>query len=140
MPAKTNGVIKSPWALMIPRKTKSPKRYAMSLNNYRNAHHRVNNGAKVYYGKLMEPQVKKLPKFTQPVELEFRMFPPSNRRYDLDNWGSVTAKYFQDTLVNCGKVEDDDSSRITKVTFVPGGVDAKNPRIEIRITKEEPNA
>jgi hypothetical protein len=130
-------IIKSPWALMIPRKTKSPKRYAMSLSNYRNQHHRSNAGAKVHYSKQMKPQVQKLRKFTGPVGITLTMYPPSKRRYDLDNWGSVTAKFFQDCLVENKKILDDDSTHITKVTFVPGTVDPKDPRIEIAITQEE---
>ena len=129
--------VESPWALMIPRKTKAPKRYAMSLSNYRNRHHRSNAGAMVFYSKLMAPQVKKLPKIEGPIALELRMFPPSRRRYDLDNWGSVTAKFFQDCLVEHGKIKDDDSTTVTRVTFVPGTVDKSNPRITIEITKEE---
>ena len=81
----------------------------------------------------MKPQVLKLPRFKEPVVLTFTMYPPSKRRYDLDNWGSVTAKFFQDTLVEHEKLTDDDASVITKVTFVPGGVDKSNPRIEITI-------
>ena len=118
---------------MIPRKTKGPRRYAMSLSNYRNQHHRSNAAAKRFYAELMKPQVLKLPKFKERVVLTFTMYPPSKRRYDLDNWGSVTAKFFQDTLVEHEKLTDDDASVITKVTFVPGGVDKINPRIEITI-------
>jgi hypothetical protein len=132
-------MIKSPWALMIPRKTKGPKRYAMSLSNYRNQHHRSNAGAKVYYSKLMGPSVRKLQTYSGPIGLTLTMYPPSKRRYDLDNWGSVTAKFFQDCLVEHKKIADDDSSTIVRVTFVPGTVDPKNPRIEIDITKEETN-
>ena len=127
----------SPWALQIPRKTKGPKRYAMSLSNYRNQHHRSNAAAKRFYAGLMAPQVQKLPKFAEPVALTLTMYPPSRRRYDLDNWGSVTAKYFQDTLVEHKKITDDDASTIIRVTFVPGGVDKSNPRIEITIESEE---
>lgn len=134
---QTTQVIKSPWALLIPRKTKGPKRYAMSLSNYRNAHHRANAGAKVHYAKMMAPQVKKLPKYEGPITLKLTTYPPSKRRYDLDNWGSVTAKFFQDCLVEHKKIEDDDSLHIIKVTLVPGDVDPKDPRIEINIEEAE---
>ena len=128
--------VESPWALMIPRKTKPPKRYAMSLSNYRNQHHRSNAGAKRFYSLLMEPQVKLLRKFKGPVVLTLTMYPPSKRRYDLDNWGSVTAKFFQDCLVEHEKIEDDDSSHIVKLVFVPGTVDPKRPRIDIDIKED----
>jgi len=121
---------------MIPRKTKGPKRYAMSLSNYRNQHHRSNAGAKVFYSKLIAPQVKRLPKIEGKVSITLTMFPPSRRRYDLDNWGSVTAKFFQDCLVEHKIIEDDDASTVTRVTFLPGTVDPKNPRIEITVAPE----
>ena len=131
-------MVSSPWALLIPRKTKGAKRYAMSLSNYRNAHHRVNAGAKKHYAKLMAAEVKLLPKYNgSRIELTFTTHPPSLRRYDLDNWGSVTAKFFQDCLVEHGKILDDDTQHIVRVTFVPGAVDKNNPRIDITITEEE---
>ena len=131
--------VNSPWALMIPRKTKSPKRYAMSLSNYRNAHHRANAEAKRYYSELMAPVVRKLPKYEGAVGLTLKMHPPTKRRYDLDNIGSVTAKFFQDTLVEHGVIGDDDASTVTRVTFVPGEIDRENPRVDIVITQEETN-
>jgi len=125
--------ISSPWALMLPMKTKPPKRYAMSLGNYRNSHHRINNQAKRYYEDLLAPQVKKLKVYKNPIKISFTIYPPSRRRYDLDNYGSVTAKYFQDTLVIYGKIKDDDASHIVELVFLPGSVDKKNPRIDIVI-------
>ena len=130
-------IVTSPWSLKIPRKTKVPKRYGMSLNNYRNQHHRSNAGAKKFYASLIAPQVRKLPRYERPIKLVLTMYPPSKRRYDLDNWGSVTAKFFQDTLVEHGRIEDDDSLHIVSVLFVPGDVDRINPRIEIAITEEK---
>lgn len=108
----------------------------MSLSNYRNQHHRSNAGAKRFYSTLMEPQVKSLRKFLGPVVLTLTMYPPSKRRYDLDNWGSVTAKFFQDCLVEHGKIVDDDSLHIVQLVFVPGTVDPKHPRITIDIQED----
>ncbi len=132
----TKWTIASPWALLIPRKTTKPKRYAMSLNNYRNAHHRVNNNAKKFYTTLMGAKIKKLPKWDR-VSLLLTLYPPSHRKVDLDNIGSVTAKFFQDALVVYKRIVDDNYQHVVKLSFEFGKVDAKNPRVDIQITKEE---
>lgn len=118
---------------MIPRKTMKAQRYAMSLGNYRNAHHRLNSNAKRLYSELMAPQVMKLPVYKKPISITLTVYPPSRRRYDLDNYGSITIKYFQDTLVQYGKIKDDDSLHIVELRFLPGHVDKLDPRIEIDI-------
>lgn len=130
-------IVKSPWVLMLPRRTKPPKKYAMSLNNYRNSHHRANHEAKLVYSKLIAPQLKKLPVYTGPIKLTLTINPPSRRRYDLDNYGGVTAKFFQDALVEQGCIVDDDSTHIVELKVLPGKVSPKTPGITIQITKED---
>jgi len=50
----------------------------------------------------------------------------------------VTAKFFQDCLVEHKVIPDDDTEHIVKLVFVPGGVDKDDPRIDIEV-KEETN-
>ena len=128
-------MIKSPWFLLIPRKRLPPKKYAMSMNNYRNSHHRVNAQAKRIYTQSMEPQLKKLPSF-EKISLVFTLFPPTKRRLDLDNHGAIHAKYFQDSLVTYGVIKDDDYKFVVEVIFRFGKVCKTNPRVDIEIREE----
>ena len=128
-------IIKSPWVLEVPRKTKPPKRYAMSMNNYRNAHHRVNAGAKKFYTRSMEPQLRKLPSY-EKICLVFVLYPPTKRRLDLDNHGAIHSKYLQDALVTYGVIKDDDYLHVSEVVFLFGEVDKADPRVDVYITED----
>lgn len=67
------------------------------------------------------------------MELTFTMFPPTKRIYDLDNFGSVVAKFLQDALVEAKRIPEDNKDYIVRVEFLPGEVDKLQPRIECRI-------
>lgn len=107
----------------------------MSLNNYRNSHYRVLHKAKkVYTEEIMREAIQDLPGFLE-IELEFTVYPPTKRKYDLDNYGSVTCKFFQDALVRYRRIPGDDYQYIKRVTYSHGEVDKYNPRIEITIRR-----
>jgi len=109
------------------------KYFALNLNGYRNEFYHSLNKAKVEYKKTISNQLLALPKLSV-IEISYTYYPKTKRRCDLDNVCSVTAKFFQDALVETGLLEDDDYLHIPKTTFLFGSVDKLNPRIDIRIT------
>jgi len=128
----TSSLIISP--LRVPQTQK--KDFILNLNNYRNTHFRSLNTTKINYKKAVESQIKELPNYTKIV-VHYTIFPASHRRTDLGNVVSVHKKYFEDALVEFGKIEDDDYNHIIFNSESFGEVDKENPRVEIRITPVE---
>lgn len=69
--------------------------------------------------------------FATPIEVEYRLFYRSMS--DLDNRQAVITKYFQDALVECECIEDDNFDYIKKNTYIVIEKDFKNPRMEVTI-------
>ncbi len=90
----------------------------MNLNAYKGWHFTKSNSIKRLYtmqlGKLLASL--DLPKFTK-VSLSYTIHYPTNRSYDVDNIGAVTSKFFQDTLVTHGYLEDDNFEIIPEVHY-----------------------
>lgn len=80
----------------------------------------------------MEDQIRELPVY-KTVKIHYTIFPKSRRRTDLGNVVSVHKKYFEDSLVEFGKIPDDDYTHIIYNSESFGGVDKDNPRVEITI-------
>jgi len=90
----------------------------------------------VKFKEEIEDQVLALPNVTElwgKVSLHYLLYPQNNIKRDLMNVVSIIDKYFVDTLVEMGKLEDDNCH------FVPGfscevrSIDKKNPRMEVGI-------
>lgn len=105
----------------------------LNLNQYRNAHFRILHPAKEEYSKLMKPLVQGLPTFTNPIEIHYTVYVGSAVKSDIMNWVAVIDKFFQDVLVREGKLIDDNYVYVPKVISQFGGIDKKNPRIDIEI-------
>ena len=105
----------------------------LTLNNYRNWQYRVSNNLKRLYTAQVGKEIKDLPVLKPPIRLTYDVHYVSNRRFDLDNYGAVASKFFQDTLVTFHKLPDDDYDNVVEVVFRFGGVDKENPRIECTI-------
>ena len=117
-----------------PRKAK--QWFILNLNNFRNAHYLVLNRTKINYKAAMANQIQLLPVITCPVTIHYTVYPKTKRSFDIDNVVSIHKKYFQDALVEMGRIEDDDFTRIVGSSESYGGVDKDNPRVEITITKK----
>jgi len=111
-----------------PRKAK--QWFILNLNNYRNAHYLVLNRTNA-----MANQIQLLPVIDYPITIHYEIFAKTRRSLDIDNVVSVHKKYFQDALVEMGRIEDDDFNWIVGSSESYGGVDKENPRVEITITK-----
>ena len=116
--------------LRIP--TTARKFFILNLNNYRNLHYRTLAKAKRVYTEVMRDQVQCLPGF-MTCTLTLTVYPKTRRKFDLDNVGSVHAKFFQDCLVKFNRIPDDDFKCITRVAIEYGSVDKFHPRVEILI-------
>lgn len=82
--------------------------------------------------KLLRSQFKKL-HIKNKVYIQYRFF-EKNKRRDLDNVSGYFHKVFQDALVQCGIIENDNWQHIIGFSdeFF---VDGENPRIEITIVE-----
>lgn len=65
------------------------------------------------------------------VEIELTFYNSDNRRHDLDNMASSIL----DLLVDAGYLEDDCCGIVNRLIISFGGVDRKNPRVEVTITE-----
>jgi len=123
----------SPLFVSIPRKTKKDKTYRLNLNYYRNWNYAISNIIKQKYKEEMEDVIKVLPCLGK-VSLKFVLHKASNRRIDRANVLCIIEKFFCDALVEYGKLGDDNDEYIVSTTYLTGGVDKRNPRVEIFIT------
>lgn len=119
--------------------TKPTKKFWLTMNNYRNWHYQICNNTKVLFKKKIDPQIKALPDLTAlwgPVAFHYVLFEPDKRSRDLMNYVSVIDKYFQDALVEAGKLEDDNLSFVPTIKCKVGQLDKVNPRMEVTILQD----
>ena len=107
---------------------------ALSLNWYRNAHYQTSNNAKKKFKKMIQDQLDELPVFTGKISIHYEYYAKANNSPDLDNFVAVVKKFFQDALVECGRLEDDNVNFIISNSEAYMGVDKKAPRVEAFIT------
>jgi len=122
----------SPLLVSLPRKTKPAKKIYLNLNVYRNLHFILNNQAKEIYCGLMENQLSGK-NFDKPIDITFTLFKGRNARVDRSNILSVVEKFFCDALVHHQCIPDDNDEYIRATHYKSGGLDRKNPRVEIEI-------
>ncbi|WHM52963.1 hypothetical protein [Sulfitobacter phage vB_SupP_AX] len=94
---------------------------ACNLNIYRNLHHHHLNTQKKRFEEEVAPLLRDKPT-AEKVWIHYEIFAPRNGRLDTMNVGSIVDKYFSDTLVNFGKLPDDNQEHIVLSTFSFGGV------------------
>lgn len=61
------------------------------------------------------------------------MFPGSETKCDVSNVCCIVEKFFNDALVECGKIEDDNYTIVPTSRYNFGEVDKNNPRVEVVI-------
>ena len=94
---------------------------AVNLNVYRNLHHHHLNTQKKNFADEVKPLLRDKPR-AEKIWIHYTIFASSNRRLDTMNVGSITDKYFSDTMVEAGKIPDDNQEHIVLSTFSFGGV------------------
>lgn len=125
--------IQSPLKIIL-GKTKSGKvkEFSLNLNTYRNAHFRTLNTSKHKYKMEIVKQLQDKPRYNR-VAIVYKVFKGDARRYDIGNILSIHEKYFEDALVECGKLPDDKADNLPLVIYTNGGIDRDNPRVEIKV-------
>ena len=108
------------------------KGFILNLNQYRNAHFRLLNDSKIRYKLLLKDQINSAIPIERAVCI-YTVYPGTKRRFDLGNVCSIHQKYFEDALVEYGKLPDDNCKRIPVVVYTYGEIDRDNPRVEINV-------
>lgn len=122
--------------IYLPDGTKAApnRKYALNLNIYRNTcPHKLNN-MKVKYKTLMAEHLESLPVMGR-VHITYKLFVASARKSDISNVCCVVDKFFCDALVSYGVIGDDNYDYLPVIHYEFGGIDRKNPRVEIIITE-----
>ena len=101
----------------------------MNLNAYKQWHYKESNSIKRIYTMQVGKLIKHLPKLGK-IKLSYTIHYPTKRKYDVDNIGAVTSKFFQDTLVTFEKLEDDNLDFIPEIVYKSGDYDKDNPRVD----------
>lgn len=124
------------WTIDLPLRIPVSKssEFAVNLNQYRNAHYQILDKAKKNFTALAVEQIKKLeiPKLGK-CALEYRLYPRTLQLCDVNNICSIADKFFSDSLVEAGVLEDDNYKFISDSRFLFGHVDRQNPRVSVTI-------
>lgn len=88
---------------------------------------------KVAFKEMIESQIKWI-KFQWQIWIKYDMY--YSHMSDLDNWQSVVTKFFQDALVECKCIPDDNMSVIVYNWYRVKGKDKDNPRFEVTILQD----
>ena len=100
----------------------------LNLNQYRNWHYHTSNKAKIAFKELVTRQLDEV--YEGKVEIDYLYYAPDKRKRDLMNVIAVADKFFQDTLVENGKIKTDDTETVIYISCQYMGIDKDNPRIE----------
>lgn len=108
------------------------KGWILNLNQYRNTHFRTLNTVKINYKLWMEKQIKAGPKYNK-IACIYTVYPKDRRSFDLGNVCCIHQKFFEDALVELGKLPDDNYNYIPLVIYQFGKVDPLKPRVEVEV-------
>ena len=119
--------------LVLPATTK--RKFILNLNNYRNTHYRILNGVKIKYKEFMKEQILSLKSKLNKCCIIYTVYKGDKRNFDIGNICSVHQKFFEDALVELGRLEDDRYINIPMCVFCMGGIDPENPRVVIEVVE-----
>lgn len=81
----------------------------------------------------MKQQIEKMPKPHPPIQITYTVYKGDKRSCDIGNVCSIHQKFFEDALVELGKLPDDNHNMIKRSIFEWGGIDKLNPCVEVMI-------
>lgn len=123
-------IIKSPLHIQL---TKNRK-FILNLNNYRNMYFRTLNNSKIAYKATMKDQIlDQIPVPLNRIAIQYKVFKGDRRRFDVGNVASIHQKYFEDAIVELGRLPDDRHENVPLTFFSFGGISTDKPRVEITI-------
>lgn len=132
-----------PLSVQIPRKKSEDRVFHLNLNTYRNTHHMTLNQAKVLYKEAVQCALldtdprDRIKGDAGPLSFTYTLFPATNRACDLANVLTVVQKFTDDALIEFGVIPDDNYNVVRQVSYRFGGVDRRNPRVELEISRME---
>lgn len=121
-------IVEAPTYIQVSKK----RTEALNLNVYRNLHHHYLDKQKKNFHAEVKTRLAELPHLEQ-IAIHYEIFAPRNNRLDTMNVGSITDKYFSDTLVEAKKILDDNYKHIVATSFSFGGIDRMNGHAKITI-------
>jgi len=95
------------------------KKYNLSMNTYRNAHHHINSKLKKMVSDYMLKYNFKI--YAKPVKIHYTVYFKDSRKRDLMNFVSVVDKYVLDSLVTRRFIQDDNYKHVVGYTVAYGG-------------------
>lgn len=123
-------ILESPLYINITRS----KKFILNLNNYRNMYFRTLNNSKIAYKATMKDQIlDQIPVPLEKIAIQYKVFKGDRRRFDVGNVASIHQKYFEDAIVELGRLPDDRHENLPLTFFTFGGVSTDKPRVEITI-------
>ena len=123
-------ILESPLYINLSR----TKKFILNLNNYRNMYFRTLNNSKIAYKATMKDQIlDQIPVPMTKIAIQYRVYKGDKRRFDVGNIASIHQKYFEDAIVELGRLPDDRHENIPITFNTFGGVSDANPRVEITI-------
>lgn len=81
----------------------------------------------------MKNQIEKIAKLQPPIRITYTVFKGDKRDCDIGNICSVHEKFFEDALVELGKLPDDNHNMVKEVNYRWGGIDRLNPMVEVLV-------
>lgn len=108
------------------------KNYIFNLNNYLHWHYMIYDKLKKWYAEQFITQngFQRYP-IKSLISLHYVLWKKSKRKTDRANVLCVHEKFACDAMVLAGYLKDDSDEFIYSSTYYTGGVDKKNPRVDI---------
>lgn len=125
-----------PLFVILPRKTKEDKKVNLSFNQYHNWYTHERNDIKQKYQESIERTLldSGLVPLTKIRKIKYTLYLAQNRtEADTRNFTNLVDKYLCDALVKYGYLKSDNWQTIITTEDTCGGVDRKNPRVEVQI-------
>lgn len=128
---------------VLPRNSKRKpkvKTINLNLNEFRNNNHFKNNSDKIKYHQAMEARIKDAFKGIEvkpPIAIKYELMVGTHRLLDIANILTIVDKFFCDSLVKCGVIEDDNYKFVDDLRFKFKGYEKNQERILIEITFDD---
>lgn len=127
--------ISCPLIVSLPRKTKAWKRCSINLNQYRNWHYQISNQVKRQFKEKIQTYIDELPTYER-LYIHYIVYPRTKLLHDTGNIQSITSKFLLDSLVEDGKITDDNYTIVLFESAETRQVDKHNPRCDVYLSSE----
>lgn len=109
-----------------------PKKYYINFNKVKPLRYQEYSNLKNKYEEIAIKMIKGI-KMSTPIRLTFVHYYPDLRQRDRANACCIHEKFFCDALTAAKCIPDDNDKHIVETIYRSGGLDRKNPRMEIII-------